>query len=67
MHFPLNGYFVCYLELSGLMGKTNMDAFKIEEIQEAVTELFQAFTKIHFESDEAKKVGAFSPSAYELY
>ena len=41
---------------AGLNGKTNLETFRIEEIQEAVVELFQSFIKTFHEKDETKKV-----------
>ena len=38
------------------MGKNNLEAFRIEEIQDAFADLMQQFAKVHFETDEAKKV-----------
>ena len=38
------------------MGKTNMETFRIEELQESIVEYFQSMAKVHFEQDEAKKV-----------
>ena len=46
-------YFVC---TSGLMGKDNLEALKIDELNEAVSELFQSLVKLYFEQDKDKKV-----------
>ena len=45
---------ICFF--AGLNGKTNLETFRIEEIQEAVVELFQSFIKTFHEKDETKKV-----------
>lgn len=39
----------------GLMGKTNLDAFRIDELCEAISELFQSFIKVFHEQDEKRK------------
>ena len=41
---------------AGLIGKTNLETYRIEELQEAVVELFQSFIKTFHEKDETKKV-----------
>ena len=38
------------------MGKNNLEALKIDELNEAVSELFQALVKLYFEQDKDKKV-----------
>ena len=45
-----------YFLFKGLMGKTNMETFRIEELHESIVEYFQSMAKVHFEQDEAKKV-----------
>ena len=43
----------------GLMGKTNLETYRIEELQEAVVELFHSFIKVFHEQDETKKVDVY--------
>ena len=40
----------------GLMGKNNLDEFRIGEIHESMSELFQSMRGIFLEKDETKKV-----------
>ena len=38
------------------MGKNNLEALRIDELNEAVSELFQSLVKVYFEQDKDKKV-----------
>ena len=42
------------------MGKNNLEALRIDELHEAISELFQSLVKIYYEQDKDKKV--FEPS-----
>ena len=38
------------------MGKNNIEALRIDELNEAVSELSQSLVKVYFEQDKDKKV-----------